>query len=389
MNAATSSAVAERHGSRPEAVCGRSVATCRRWAIRATGSHATRPRAATTPHSPSDSGQEPSASATGTVTAEATPAPPIMANIVSPVARPVRWGWKNPLTSPGIRVPASAIPTPATRVPRKSGQVRSPSPRSRLPTTTSATAAATTRPAPNRCPTRAATGANRPMHNTGTVVSTPISAPDSPRSVRSAGSSGGSDAIRVRREKPTPTSPATTTASRTVGPAVRLGEVVDISRSSPRPLAPGRRVHDDVGAVPDVVGAEQLLLVPRPAVPLPGEDVAVAAQRTLLADRVVGLQPDHDGGVVAGGMGSGAHALQDEHLGRGDHYRRPGTLVGPVPCLVCRRPTGREGRQDVAFDRRHGRREAVPARVDVVEVEARRAESGSQQPGIRRLARSA
>ena len=64
-----------------------------------------------------------------------------------------------------------------------------------------------------RWASRRAGGASRPKHRTGSVVSSPASVADSPRSSRMSGSSGGRLAITVRRLRPRQTI-ASSTAGR-------------------------------------------------------------------------------------------------------------------------------------------------------------------------------
>src|SRR6478609_4654501 len=83
-------------------------------------------------------------------------------------------------------------------------------PRNTSPTSTSMMPPPTAEAVPTRRATWFATGASRPMHSTGRVVSTPIQALLRPRSARMVSASGGRLAIRVRRFAATSTSAATT-----------------------------------------------------------------------------------------------------------------------------------------------------------------------------------
>src|SRR6476620_9772430 len=83
-------------------------------------------------------------------------------------------------------------------------------PRSTSPARTSVMPPPTAVAVPTRRATWFATGASRPMHSTGRVVSTPIQALLRPRSARMVWASGGRLAISVRRFAATSTSEVTT-----------------------------------------------------------------------------------------------------------------------------------------------------------------------------------
>ena len=129
--------------------------------------------------------------------AEASIAPVTRPAVYRPVTAPARAG-NQALTTPGSSAPPMAIPIPATRVPPYSVTTEAPSPRTRVPQATRASAHDTAASRPTRRPRAAPTGANTPMQTTGRAVSSPAPVADSPRSDWMASSSGGTAAMAGR-----------------------------------------------------------------------------------------------------------------------------------------------------------------------------------------------
>ena len=91
------------------------------------------------------------------------------------------------------------MPMPGSRVLTSSTGSTSPASRSSRPTARSTRATATVASRPIRWASRCDTGAKRPMHSTGTVVSRPATDELSPRSSWMVLTSGGTDASAARR----------------------------------------------------------------------------------------------------------------------------------------------------------------------------------------------
>jgi hypothetical protein len=119
------------------------------------------------------------------------------AAVYNPVTGPTRSGVAA-RTTEGRSAPATAIPMPASAVPPYSA-TRPGTARSPAPAAMSATAPASTAASPKRRAVTAATGANRPMQSTGTVVSAPAATADRSNSAVSASTIGGTDVMTGRR----------------------------------------------------------------------------------------------------------------------------------------------------------------------------------------------
>src|SRR5690242_7785957 len=113
--------------------------------------------------------------------------------VYSPVTGPTRSGTEI-RTRGGSSAPAKAIPIPASAVPGYSAN-----PRTNAPTAMTATARPSTEGIPYRRPAATATGANRPMHTTGSVVSAPAATGDSPAEAARASTMGGTEVMTGRR----------------------------------------------------------------------------------------------------------------------------------------------------------------------------------------------
>src|SRR2546423_8017978 len=103
--------------------------------------------------------------------------------------------------------------------------------RSAVPARMSATAPARTRPRPQRREASAPTGANNPMHTTGSVVSNPAAVALSRRSRAIGSTSGGIDAMGVRRLS------ATSTSAQGHQPSL-VAALLSPDDAAPLPLAP-------------------------------------------------------------------------------------------------------------------------------------------------------
>src|SRR3954468_10926931 len=91
------------------------------------------------------------------------------------------------------------MPIPATSVPAYSTPAAPPPRRASAPTATSAIAHSVAVSRPTRWASRCAAGAHSAMHSTGSAVSSPVAAPDRPSAPWTSPSSGGSEAVGVRR----------------------------------------------------------------------------------------------------------------------------------------------------------------------------------------------
>src|SRR5881275_2062916 len=114
-----------------------------------TGSHTASASTAGNAHTASAGRHDPpSACRAGSVSAAASIAPPMSPAVYNPVTGPTHRG-NRARTSAGSSAPATAIPMPASTVEAHSGTAP-PATRSAVPPRISATAAASTRPRPNR-----------------------------------------------------------------------------------------------------------------------------------------------------------------------------------------------------------------------------------------------
>ena len=131
---------------------------------------------------------------------------------------------------------------------------------------------------PTRRATWFATGASRPMHSTGRVVSTPIQALLRPRSARIVSASGGRLAIRVRRLAATSTSEVTTAQ---VGGPVRVAA----ARRRRGLVVTGPSIPERSGQVGLGHDLQRLVVVD------PGHDEQVHDHRAHLSANHLGGQP--------------------------------------------------------------------------------------------------
>jgi hypothetical protein len=167
--------------------------------------------------------QSPALSAIGTVSAAGRTVPTDIDVVYAAVPRPTRSG-KCALTNAGSSTFPAAIPANARIVAAKNTGVASTTTRTSWPTTTATAATTSTWCSPNRRDRPAATAPTPAKHSTGNVVSSPASAADSCRSVRSSVSTGAMLATAGRRLNANPTSAAISSqAGQVVRTAVGVG----------------------------------------------------------------------------------------------------------------------------------------------------------------------
>src|SRR4051812_38709475 len=200
------------------------------------------------------------------------------------------------------------MPIPATSVPAYSTPAAPPPRRSSAPAATSPIAHSVAVSRPTRWASRCAAGAHSAMHSTGSAVSSPLAAPDSPSAPWTSPSSGGTEAVGVRRLN-------ASTASAT-------------SASTGRAPASGRRPATAAGSDDDRLDAM------RQVRPGPG------AAGDLLAHEARGLA-----GALLPAEHAGGHDAGEHHPPERAEENGPGP---PPPAQVpgLGRPRGRAGRGD-------------------------------------------
>ncbi len=189
------------------------------WIERATGIHATATSAHTTEITNRLSRQPPSASASGTASAPAAPAPIWIPNANRPVAS--RGRSENAVfTITGASTLPIAMPMPIGTVnamtPAAPGASERAMPAMPIVSSTSVIA----RVAPTRAASGPAAGANRPMHRSGIVPSSPVTACETPRSLSIASTSGPIAMICGRSASAASAIPASTSLGRLVVVAI-------------------------------------------------------------------------------------------------------------------------------------------------------------------------
>src|SRR5919202_2566369 len=161
-------------------------------------------------HAASDHFQPPSQRSSGTAAPAASTEPSTSAIENAPVRSPES-AWKRVRMKTGSSACASAIATPIAS-PATNSEPVLPSARRPVPAAVSSAQATSACSIGTRAATRGATGAKAPMNRTGSVVSIPAAAPDSPRSARMSATSGGRPASTERGLSASRTTAVTTAA---------------------------------------------------------------------------------------------------------------------------------------------------------------------------------